>query len=55
MENLFTYINFDEDNTRPLVGVAIARVKFETIHPFVDGKQRNRRFLIYNVVSLMRD
>lgn len=46
MGELENYINDPEDETDPLIKIALIHYQFETIHPFLDGNGRIGRMLI---------
>lgn len=51
LRNLENYINIDDDDTDPLIKMAIMHYQFESIHPFYDGNGRTGRIL--NVLYLI--
>ena len=57
LKNLEDYINDYEDETDPLIKMALIHYQFETIHPFYDGNGRTGRILnvLYLVLSKLLD
>jgi Fic family protein len=57
MTNLEKFINDMQDETDPLVKMAIIHYQFETIHPFYDGNGRTGRIInmLYLVLSDLLD
>ena len=51
MDNLEKYINTSDDDTDPLIRMAIIHRQFESIHPFFDGNWRTGR--IINILYLV--
>lgn len=51
MKNIEEYLNDDEDDSSPLIKLAIQHYQFESIHPFYDGNGRTGR--IINVLYLI--
>lgn len=51
LTNLENYINNDDDETDPLVKLAVIHYQFEAIHPFYDGNGRTGRIL--NILYLV--
>jgi len=51
IKNLEEYLNTRQDETDPLVKMAVAHYQFESIHPFYDGNGRTGR--IINVLYLI--
>lgn len=54
LRNLENYINIDDDDTDPLIKMAIMHYQFESIHPFYDGNGRTGRMLI-NLMLIHND
>ena len=52
LRNLEEYININDDDTDPLIKMAIAHYQFESIHPYYDGNGRTGRIL--NVLYLIQ-
>ena len=57
LKNLENYINNFEDETDPLIKMAMIHYQFESIHPFYDGNGRTGRILnvLYLVLSGLLD
>ena len=57
LKNLEDYINDYDDETDPLIKMALIHYQFETIHPFYDGNGRTGRILnvLYLVLSKLLD
>ncbi len=57
LKNLEDYINNSEDDTDPLIKMALVHYQFESIHPFYDGNGRTGRVLnvIYLVLNKLLD
>lgn len=57
LKNLENYINNFEDETDPLIKMAMIHYQFENIHPFYDGNGRTGRILnvLYLVLSGLLD
>ena len=57
LKNLENYINNFEDETDPLIKMAMIHYQFESIHPFYDGNGRTGRILnvLYLVLSCLLD
>lgn len=53
LKNLETYINLNEDETDPLIKMAVIHYQFEAIHPFTDGNGRTGR--IINILYLVQN
>lgn len=52
LKNLEEYINISDDDTDPLIKMAIAHYQLESIHPYYDGNGRTGRIL--NVLYLIQ-
>jgi Fic family protein len=52
LKNLENYINLNDDQTDPLIKMAVIHYQFEAIHPFVDGNGRTGR--IINILYLVQ-
>lgn len=57
LKNLEDYINDFEDDTDPLIKMALIHFQFESIHPFYDGNGRTGRILnvLYLVLTNLLD
>ena len=57
LKNLEDYINDKEDDTDPLIKMALIHYQFESIHPFYDGNGRTGRILnvLYLVLNKLID
>ncbi len=57
LKNLEDYINEFDDQTDPLIKMALIHYQFETIHPFYDGNGRTGRILnvLYLVLNSLLD
>jgi Fic family protein len=51
LKNLEDYINNPDDDTDPLIKMAVIHYQFEAIHPFIDGNGRTGRIL--NILYLI--
>lgn len=57
LKNLEDYINENDDETDPLIKMALIHYQFESIHPFYDGNGRTGRILniLYLVLNNLLD
>lgn len=53
LKNLETYINLNDEETDPLIKMAVIHYQFEAIHPFIDGNGRTGR--IINILYLVQN
>jgi Fic family protein len=53
LKNLEAYINLNDEETDPLIKMAVIHYQFEAIHPFIDGNGRTGRIL--NILYLIQN
>ena len=53
LKNLEDYINLNDEETDPLIKMAVIHYQFEAVHPFIDGNGRTGRIL--NILYLVQN
>ena len=53
LRNLEEYLNLNDEETDPLIKMAVSHYQFESIHPFIDGNGRTGRIL--NILYLVQN